>query len=153
WQAWLVGLVALVLVVARRSAFGTALLIAANMALIFAVALSIYAGWLTEERISRTEAWRATTPSERPAGFAGLRWARNYLEELVLGIPGRPGPARTAFVRPARSWWRSRSQLDVLRWRIAAVAAAHTDGGSAVVKMKPGAYERTASVMSRFAAM
>jgi len=84
WHAWLVGLVALVLVVAHRSAFGAALLIAANMALIFAVALSIYAGWLTEERIPRTEAWRATTPSERPAGFAGLRWARNHLEELVL---------------------------------------------------------------------
>jgi hypothetical protein len=38
------------------------------------------------------------------------------------------------------------SPVDVLRWRIAAVAAAHTAGGSAVVKMKPGAKERNASI-------
>jgi hypothetical protein len=33
------------------------------------------------------------------------------------------------------------------------VAAAQTGGGSAVVKMNPGAYERTASITSVLAAM
>ena len=83
WRAWLVGLAAVVLIV-RGCGPGVALLIAANMALIFAVALSIYAGWLTEERIARSEAWRAITPGERPAGLVGLRWARSCLEELAL---------------------------------------------------------------------
>ena len=41
--------------------------------------------------------------------------------------------------RAARSWWRSRSKLDALRCRMAAAAAAQIAGGSAVVKMKPGA--------------
>ena len=59
---------------------------------------------------------------------------------------GRPAAASTALVRPARFWWRARSQSEAFRWQIAAVAAAHTAGGSAVVKMKPGAYERTASM-------
>ena len=58
---------------------------------------------------------------------------------VSLGITGRPAAASTALTRAARSWWRSRSKLDVLRWRIAAVAAAQIAGGSAVVKMKPGA--------------
>ncbi len=83
WRAWLAGLVGIVLV-ARGDAPGVSLLIGANVALIFAVALSIYACWLTEERIARTEPWRAIAPRERPAGYAGLRWARNYLAELAL---------------------------------------------------------------------
>ena len=58
---------------------------------------------------------------------------------VSLGITGRPAALSTALTRAARSWWRSRSQLEVLRCRMAAVAAAQIAGGSAVVKMKPGA--------------
>ena len=58
---------------------------------------------------------------------------------VSLGITGRPAACSTAFTRAARSWWRSRSQSDSFRWRIAATIAAQIAGGSAVVKMKPGA--------------
>ena len=58
---------------------------------------------------------------------------------VSLGISGKPAADNTALTLAARSWWRSRSQRDVLRWRIAAVAAAQIDGGSAVVKINPGA--------------
>ena len=54
-------------------------------------------------------------------------------------MTGRPAALRIALTRAARSWWRSRSQFEVLRCRIAAVAAEQIAGGSAVVKMKPGA--------------
>src|SRR6266508_2155479 len=43
---------------------------------------------------------------------------------VSLAITGRPAAVSTALTRPARSWWRSRSKLEVLRWRIAALAAA-----------------------------
>src|SRR6185369_6658980 len=68
-------------------------------------------------------------------------------------ITGRPAAVSTALTRAARSWWRSRSQVDVLRCLIAATVAAHTAGGSAVVKMKPGAYDRTASQIAALAAI
>ena len=57
----------------------------------------------------------------------------------VDGITGRPAALSTALTRAARSWCRSRSHCEVFRCRMAAVAAAQIAGGSAVVKMKPGA--------------
>src|SRR5271169_3508546 len=63
-----------------------------------------------------------------------------------LTITGSAAAVSTALVRAARSWWRSRSHCEVFRWRMAAVAAAQTAGGSAVVKMNPGAYDRTVSI-------
>ena len=50
---------------------------------------------------------------------------------VSFGMIGKPAAASTDLVRPARSWWRSRSQLDVFRCRIAAVAAAQIAGGNA----------------------
>ena len=58
---------------------------------------------------------------------------------VSLAITGNPAACSTAFVRAARSWWRWRSQSDSFRCRIAATMPAQTAGGSAVVKMKPGA--------------
>ena len=58
---------------------------------------------------------------------------------VSLGITGRPAALSTTLRRAARSWWRSRSHCDDFRCRMAAVAAAQIAGGSAVVKMKPGA--------------
>src|SRR5881394_1377410 len=42
---------------------------------------------------------------------------------VSLDITGSPAAVRIALTRAARSWCRSRSQLEVLRCRIAAVAA------------------------------
>jgi hypothetical protein len=47
----------------------------------------------------------------------------------------------------------ARSVPDVLRWAIAAVAAAATAGGKAVVKINPGAWDRTASTTALVPAM
>ena len=58
---------------------------------------------------------------------------------VSFDITGRPAALRIALTRAARSWWRSRSQFEVFRCLIAAVAAEQIAGGSAVVKMKPGA--------------
>lgn len=56
----------------------------ANVALLFSVGLIAWRSHLDEERIVRTEAWRALAPEERPAGEAGRRWALNSFEELAL---------------------------------------------------------------------
>ena len=56
------------------------------------------------------------------------------------GITGRPASASD--LPWCGAAWRccaSRSACELLRWRIEAVAAAAIAGGSAVVKMKPGA--------------
>jgi hypothetical protein len=44
-------------------------------------------------------------------------------------MTGRPAASRIALRRAARSWWRSRSQFELFRWRIAAVAAEQIAGG------------------------
>src|SRR6266403_1859791 len=48
---------------------------------------------------------------------------------VLLNITGSPDAASTALTRAARSCWRSRSHCEVLRCRIAAVAAAQIAGG------------------------
>src|SRR5262249_11906083 len=48
---------------------------------------------------------------------------------VALGITGSRAALSTALTRAARSWWRSRSKLELLRWRIAAAAAAQIGGG------------------------
>ena len=59
---------------------------------------------------------------------------------VSVGITGRPAAVSTAFACAATCrCCASRSAASVLRWRIEAAAAAATAGGSAVVKMKPGA--------------
>lgn len=63
-----------------------ALTLAASAALLFAVALMLRASCLTEERLVRSEVWRALAPDQRPEGEQGRRWARAELEELLLRI-------------------------------------------------------------------
>ena len=84
WRAWLVGLVATVFMVTRSFELGLALLVGGKVALIFSLALVLYAGWLTDNRVVRVEPWRTLVPHERPTGPAGQRWARNYLERVAL---------------------------------------------------------------------
>lgn len=65
---------------APRLAFG----IGAATSLIFSVGLIERAARLSDERITRTEAWRGLDPLLRPDGEPGRQWARENLEELLL---------------------------------------------------------------------
>ena len=84
WHAFLTGLVALLLVVLNDFAMPTALLIAANIALLFALVLVARAGRLDEHRITQSQVWRTLTPRRRPGGQAGLRAAREAVEQTWL---------------------------------------------------------------------
>ena len=68
-------------------------------------------------------------------------------------MAGRPARASAAFVVATCRAWAARSVPERLRCRTEAVAAAATGGGRAVVKMKPGAWLRTASTTAAEAAM
>ena len=61
-----------------------ALELGATVALIFSVGLLARAYFLTDERLERSEVWRALPEEERPPGDDGRRWARGYLEGLLL---------------------------------------------------------------------
>jgi hypothetical protein len=84
WRAILTTIVAIVLMATRSFGLAVAFLIGANVSLLFSVGLIAWKSQLDEERIARTEAWRALRPDERPSGQAGRRWALNNLEELTL---------------------------------------------------------------------
>jgi hypothetical protein len=84
FRAILAALIAVVLMVTRSFELGVALLIGANVALLFSVALIAWRFHLDEEHVVRTEAWGALAPGERPAGKVGRRWALDRLEELAL---------------------------------------------------------------------
>lgn len=84
WHAFLATLVAVLLIVINDFEPTTALLIAANLTLLFALVLVARATGLTEQRIARGQLWRTVPPKERPAGDAGLRMARNVLAETWL---------------------------------------------------------------------
>src|SRR5512142_1300338 len=58
--------------------------IGATVALIFSIGLVVRSYFLTEERLLRSEVWRALRPDERPAGAPGRKLARAQLEELLL---------------------------------------------------------------------
>ena len=83
WRAFLVGLLALVLMVTSFE-LATAFLIGANAALLFSLGLIVWCNGLSEERIVWTEAWRMLKPNQRPAGPAGRSLAYRYLSEVAL---------------------------------------------------------------------
>jgi hypothetical protein len=58
--------------------------IGATAALIFSLGLLLRAYFLTEERLERSEVWRALPEEERPPGEDGRRWAKSHLELLLL---------------------------------------------------------------------
>lgn len=84
WYAFLTVLGATLLIVLNDLDPATALLAAANIALLFALALMARAGRLTEHRMPRGQFWRALPRTTRPSGEAGLRMARTVLEETWL---------------------------------------------------------------------
>ena len=84
WRAVLVALVGAVLIVTRTAELAAALLVGANIALLFSVGLIVWTSQLDEEQIVRTEAWRMLGPGERPAGPAGRQCALNDLAEMTF---------------------------------------------------------------------
>jgi len=84
WHAFLATLVTILLIVINDFEPPTALLIAANLTLVFALVLIARARRLTEQRIARGKLWLALPPNRRPAGDAGLRMARHVLEVTWL---------------------------------------------------------------------
>jgi uncharacterized membrane protein len=73
WRAFLAVLVTAVLIVTQYVQFGAAILIGANVALLFSLVLIAGAQRLDDERIVRAEAWRALRQGEEPAGANGPR--------------------------------------------------------------------------------
>ena len=84
WYALLTALVAVLAIVLQDLDRPSALLIAANVALLFALVLMAVAGRLTDSNIARGQFWRTLSPRERSRGEAGTRIARNALHETWL---------------------------------------------------------------------
>jgi hypothetical protein len=84
WQTFLAVLAALLLIALNDIEPATALLIAANIALLFSLVLVFRAGRLDERQIVRSGFWRTVPSRQRPPGEVGLRLARAALEETWL---------------------------------------------------------------------
>ena len=84
WRAILVALVGVVFLLTHPIELGVALLAAGNIALVFSLVLIACAASLTEDRVTRSEAWRLLPPPERPSGVGGRRWACSRLKEQML---------------------------------------------------------------------
>jgi hypothetical protein len=61
-----------------------ALVIGANVALLFSLCLILRASLMSEERVTRTEAWRVLPRDQRPAGEGGRQWACGDLKWMWL---------------------------------------------------------------------
>jgi hypothetical protein len=72
WRATLATLVAVILMICFGASATGALLIGANVALIFAFAMMLYAGQLTDERRARERDQPETTPLRFAQGGAGV---------------------------------------------------------------------------------
>ena len=83
-DAGFVTLAALLLMLAYSFEPALAFEIGATIALIFSVGLLARVYFLTEERLERSEVWRALPEDERPPGDDGRLWAKGYLELLLL---------------------------------------------------------------------
>jgi hypothetical protein len=84
WQSFLAILATILLIALNDIEPATALLIAANFALLFSLVLVVRTYRLDEHRIVRTTFWRTIPARQRPRGEAGLRLARAALEETWL---------------------------------------------------------------------
>lgn len=62
-----------------------ALVIGASVAMFFAAVMLVRAFFLTENRVVSTEPWLVMQPEERPVGDAGVSYARDRLETMMLG--------------------------------------------------------------------
>ena len=128
WHAFLTGLVAVLLIVLNDFEPATALLIAANVALLFALTLMARAGRLTERNVARGQFWRTVPARTRPAGEAGLRLARRALAETWLSFA--KGAAMIAIVFSGLAY--ASNSADATAWTKAArkPVVAQTDSGN-----------------------
>ena len=84
WHAFLTLIVAVLALALSDLDVPTALLAAANVALLFALALMARAGRLTETNITRGQYWRTLPKQKRPAGQGGARLAHRALQDTWL---------------------------------------------------------------------
>jgi hypothetical protein len=84
WYAVLTVIVGVLAIALHDLDRPAALLVAANVALLFALVLMARAGRLTDINILRGQFWRTLPPRERPRGEAGVRIARRALHETWL---------------------------------------------------------------------
>ena len=84
WYAVLTVIVALLAIALHDLDRSASLLVAANIALLFALVLMARAGRLTDRNVMRGQFWRTLSPRERPRGEAGARIARRALHETWL---------------------------------------------------------------------
>jgi Na+/melibiose symporter-like transporter len=83
-DAGFVALAAMLLMLAFSFEPALAFGVGATIALVFSMGLLVRVYFLTEERLERSEVWRALQAEERPPGDDGRRWAKGYLETLLL---------------------------------------------------------------------
>jgi hypothetical protein len=102
WHAFLATLVAVLLIVINDFEPPTALLVAANLTLVFSLVLVARATGLTERTVARGQLWRTVPAKQRPAGEAGLRMARHALE--VTWLRFARGAAAAAIVLSALAY-------------------------------------------------
>lgn len=86
WYAFLTVLVGVLVIALYDLAIPTALLAAANVALLFALVLMARAGRLTEINITRGQFWHTLPVKERPRGEGGARIARRALRDAWLSF-------------------------------------------------------------------
>ena len=84
WYAVLTVIIAVLAIALHDLDRSAALLVAANVALLFALVLMARAGRLTDINVMRGQFWRTLPASERPHGEAGARIARRALHETWL---------------------------------------------------------------------
>ena len=95
WYAVLAALGAVLLIALNDVAPATAFLIAATVALLFALVLIAAVGRFTRH-ITRGQFWRTLPPGQRPASEAGLQMARRALYDTWLSFA--KGAAAVAIV-------------------------------------------------------
>jgi len=84
WQGLLTLLVTVLAIALNDLNAPAALLVAATVALLFALVLMARAGRLTERNVTRGQFWRTVPPRNRPPGEAGARLASRVLRETWL---------------------------------------------------------------------
>jgi hypothetical protein len=102
WHTFLAVLGTLLFIVIEEIEPATALLVAADLALLFSLALVIRTKLLSDRAIVRGVFWRTVPAKLRPPGEAGLRMARAALEETWLRFA--KGAAAAAIVLSALAY-------------------------------------------------
>lgn len=86
WYAVLTSIVAVLAIALSDLDLATALLAAANVALLFALILMLRAGRLTEANVTDGQFWHTLPVKERPRGEGGARIARRALRDAWLSF-------------------------------------------------------------------